>query len=117
LAGAPPLSGFFAKLSLLQGAALKGRWEMVAIMLAVGVVTLMSMIKIWSEAYAKPLPEGSRLEGASKAKWMLPAGVLAAIVILMGLGAGPVQDVLMRAGAELSSPDQYQRLVLGGNEP
>lgn len=117
LAGAPPLSGFFAKLSLLQGAALKGRWEMVAIMLAVGVVTLMSMIKIWSEAYAKPLPEGSRLEGGPKAKWILPAAILAAVVVFLGIGAGPVQEVLMRAGTELSDPELYRRLVLGDSPP
>src|SRR3954462_1484947 len=57
LAGMPPLSGFFAKLSLVQAGLGAGQYAIVAAALVVGLLTLFSMTKIWGEAFWKPLPQ------------------------------------------------------------
>ena len=54
LAGVPPLSGFFAKLALLQAGLATEQYAIVAAALGVSLLTLISMTKIWSEAFWKP---------------------------------------------------------------
>ncbi|MGC5628621.1 monovalent cation/H+ antiporter subunit D family protein [Georgenia sp. Z1344] len=48
LAGIPPFSGFVAKLSLITASIGAGEIGAVVVMLAVSLVTLLSMLKIWS---------------------------------------------------------------------
>ena len=55
LAGLPPLSGFFAKLSLVQAGLELKQYVIVAVALGVSLLTLFSMIKIWTEAFWKPI--------------------------------------------------------------
>lgn len=59
LAGLPPFSGFWAKLMVVKSALdAGGGWPLalVVVALAVGMVTLLSMMKIWIEAYWKDAP-------------------------------------------------------------
>jgi len=63
LVGIPPLSGFWSKLLVLQEAIAQGRVVWTAVALAVSVLTLYSMMKIWMEAFWKPHP---------RADWTLP---------------------------------------------
>ena len=58
LVGIPPLSGFWAKLIVLQEALLQGRYVWTAVALIVSVLTLYSMMKIWMEAFWKRHPDG-----------------------------------------------------------
>jgi multicomponent Na+:H+ antiporter subunit D len=128
LAGIPPLSGFFAKLSILGAAVNLQDWLFVVTMLAVSLVTLLSMVKIWMEAYVKPLPE-ARHHGEPPSEeretqplstgrlWAGPAWTLAGVVMLMGIFAGPLQDTCMKVGRELSDPSGYITAVLGGDPP
>lgn len=51
LAGLPPFSGFVGKLALIIGAAEVGEWIAVAIMVIVSLITLLSMLKIWSGVF------------------------------------------------------------------
>jgi multicomponent Na+:H+ antiporter subunit D len=53
LAGMPPLSGFFAKLSLVQAGLAVGEYLVVGVALLVGALTLFSMTKIWGEVFWK----------------------------------------------------------------
>lgn len=57
LVGVPPLSGFWAKYLILQEALNQGRvvWTLVALL--VSVLTLYSMMKIWTEAFWKRHPQ------------------------------------------------------------
>jgi len=57
LVGIPPLSGFWAKLLVLQEAIGQGRVAWTAVALLVSVLTLYSMMKIWMEAFWKPHPD------------------------------------------------------------
>jgi multicomponent Na+:H+ antiporter subunit D len=61
LAGIPPLSGFFAKLALVQAGLAAKQYAIVATALGVSILTLFSMIKIWTEAFWKPLPDTGSL--------------------------------------------------------
>jgi multicomponent Na+:H+ antiporter subunit D len=56
LAGLPPLSGFFAKLSLIQAGLEVDSYWIVGVALAVSLLTLYSMNKIWTLAFWQPTP-------------------------------------------------------------
>ncbi len=114
LAGLPPLSGFFGKLTLVQAGLKAGSPAIVATALGVSLLTLFSMMKIWNEAFWKPRPEGDppptgeRLRG-----WLLPTAALSTLTLLLGLGAGPAMTLALRAGAQLADPASYVLAVLG----
>jgi multicomponent Na+:H+ antiporter subunit D len=117
LAGLPPLSGFFAKLALVRGGLASEQFLVTGIALAVGLLTLLSMMKIWAEAFWKPKPAGTadtpvRVEGSRML--LTPIAVLAAITVLIGVGAEPVFDLSLRASDQLLDRDAYIRAVLGG---
>jgi multicomponent Na+:H+ antiporter subunit D len=57
LGGIPPLSGFIAKLVLVQAGLEAGEYGIVATAIAVGLLTLFSMAKIWNGAFwGEPAP-------------------------------------------------------------
>lgn len=118
LAGLPPLSGFFAKLGLVQAGLAQRSYLIVGVALAVSILTLYSMIKIWNEAFWKPRPaEDESASSAPQAgsKWtILLAAVasLALITVIMGLGASPAFALALRAGEQLMNPTAYIQAVL-----
>jgi len=118
LAGLPPLSGFFAKLGLLQAGLAQSQYGIVAVALGVSLLTLFSMMKIWNEAFWKPaaLLPPTVAEGADVMlqSWLTPVALLAALSLLLGLGAGPAFGLALRAGAELMDPLAYVEAVFGG---
>lgn len=122
LAGIPPLSGFWAKLALVRAGLLEGRYVVVAAALAVSILTLFSMTKIWAEAFWKdrPVPPGEprvlyHPHVAGRA-WLLlgmPALLLALTTVVMGVGAEPVFRLSLAAADQLLNPDLYIAAVLG----
>ena len=56
LAGIPPFSGFLAKLALIEAGLEIDHLLIVLVALAVSLLTLYSMLKIWNAAFWKPLP-------------------------------------------------------------
>ncbi|HRE27811.1 MAG TPA: Na+/H+ antiporter subunit D [Anaerolineales bacterium] len=112
LAGLPPLSGFFAKLSLVRAGLEAGQYLSVAVALGVSLLTLFSMIKIWVEAFWKPLPETGVTVAVPIREWLPPLVLLAAVAIGLGLGAGPAFALASRAGAQLLDPAAYIAAVL-----
>lgn len=120
LAGMPPLSGFFAKLSLVQAGLAAGQYAIVATALGVSILTLYSMIKIWNEAFWKPLPQEEPETGERAGERqrlpvarILPVAGLVALVVLIGLGAQPVFELAGEAAGQLLDPEGYIRAVLG----
>lgn len=112
LAGLPPLSGLFAKLAIVRAGLQASEWLIVATALAVSVLTLYAMTKIWNEAFWAPArfpASGDRLG------WplVLSTAALGCTTIVMGLGAEPLFDVAQRAAEQLLHPDAYIRAVLG----
>ena len=51
LAGIPPFSGFVAKLLVMRAAALEGAYLSLAAAVAVSLLTLVSMLKIWNAVF------------------------------------------------------------------
>ena len=115
LAGLPPLSGFFAKLGLIQAGLEAESHAIVIVALAVSLVTLLSMMKIWAEVFWKPLPDGAPPPAArsTPASMLLPVAAMALITVCIGLGAQPVFALAERAAAQLLDPSAYVAAVLG----
>jgi multicomponent Na+:H+ antiporter subunit D len=115
LAGIPPLSGFWAKFVLVKASLEGGAWIAAAVALVTGLLTLLSMSKIWNEVFLKPHPGGAaglrRGDGLRPARWAVAA--LATLTVLIGLGAGPVMDYAVATAEQLTSPQHYIRAVLG----
>jgi multicomponent Na+:H+ antiporter subunit D len=118
LAGLPPFSGFFAKLGLVRAGLDAGQYLIVAVALGVSLLTLFSMVKIWGEAFWKPIPEQNVEEmetaGLRLGNWLFPIALLSAISVVLGLGAGPAFDIALQAGNQLMDPQGYIQAVLGG---
>lgn len=117
LAGIPPLSGFWAKLVLVQASLEVESWAIAATALVVGLLTIFSMSKIWLEAFWKPHPQGEaavlRLTRAETVLLVGPVAVLAAITVAIGVAPQPFLDLAARSAAELLAPEAYVRTVLG----
>jgi multicomponent Na+:H+ antiporter subunit D len=113
LAGVPPLSGFIAKLGIVT-AALDGSHPWVgAVALGVGLLTLLSMARVWDEAFWKP--EGTNSVAAAPSSLMLaPIAALVGLTLAVSIAAGPVFEVSRRAAEQLLHPAEYVRAVLGG---
>jgi multicomponent Na+:H+ antiporter subunit D len=122
LAGLPPLSGFFAKLTLVQAGLASKEYLLVAAALGVGLLTLFSMTKIWAEAFWKQAPEpcgetiSSGATDESPAVGLLvivPIAALALTTILIGFAAEPIYLLARRAAEQLIDPAEYIHAVLG----
>ena len=123
LAGLPPLSGFFAKLSLIQAGLSNGQYGIVAVALGVSILTLYSMSKIWNEVFWKSQPsssvfkEGERVMENQSGRMSLlvfPVAVMAVFTITIGLLAEPLFTLSLGAAEQLMNPAGYLQAVLGG---
>ena len=126
LAGLPPFSGFVAKLTLVAGALEAGEWAAAATAVAVSVITLMSMLKIWGSAFWGTPPDEARDEGAAgsdggvvvrdpprvRPLLLFPALVLALTTLSLGLGGQLLLGLSAQAAAHLLDPSTYVEAVL-----
>ncbi|PTY06754.1 Na+/H+ antiporter subunit D [Verrucomicrobia bacterium LW23] len=83
LGGIPPLSGFWAKLALIKETLGMGAWIAAGIALAVGLLTLFSMTKIWSEAFWKDRPEDTAPARALHWGHVVPMIILATATLIL----------------------------------
>ncbi|MCB1133128.1 MAG: Na+/H+ antiporter subunit D, partial [Verrucomicrobiae bacterium] len=117
LGGIPPLSGFWAKLNLLQAGVAGGHWWFLAAALGVGILTLFSMIKIWNESFwkAPESPPPSETEVPRRHY----AGILAlcSLTLVFSLGGGFAFELADRAAEEIADPSFYQNAVWKGGTP
>jgi multicomponent Na+:H+ antiporter subunit D len=115
LAGIPPLSGFWAKLTLIRAGLAAEQYAIVAVALAVSLLTLFSMIKIWAEVFWKDAPERAARPLLPTVSWTLylaPIIVLAAVGVIMGLTAEPFLNLAQQAAEQLLNPALYIEAVL-----
>ncbi|MDJ0842026.1 MAG: Na+/H+ antiporter subunit D [Acidobacteriota bacterium] len=117
LAGIPPLSGFFSKFIIIRAGLETGDIALVVTALVVGVLTLISMTKIWQEAFWKAQPEHDEDDQPKKsvgvAQWV-PVAALAVITVIIGIAAEPVMNFAETAATQLLDPAAYIAAVLGG---
>ena len=125
LAGVPPLSGFFAKLALIEAGLDAKEYAIVATALGAGLLTLLVMARMWTEAFWKPAPETSapgtgEVEAATATglgglrPLIAPIILLAVLTVIIGLVAEPVFSLATRAAQQLMNPTEYIHAVLGG---
>ncbi len=122
LAGIPPLSGFWAKFTLIRAGLDARQYAMVAVALLVSLLTLYSMVKIWIQAFWKPQPEAypqpQRPFHADRAGWiyrLVPIATLAVCTIVIGLAAEPIFRIALEAANQLIDPSAYIAVVLEGS--
>ena len=118
LAGLPPFSGFLAKFALVDAGLEAGAYIAVAASLAVGLLTLYSMTKIWAgvfwgERELEPRSE-PRSDGRSGSPWgmLLGTGILVVASLGVSVWAGTLYDVAERAAEDLMNPSRYVEVVL-----
>lgn len=122
LAGVPPFSGFVAKFTLVTAAIDAGHIAAAVAMVAVSLLTLMSMLKIWSgifwgEGDTSTTSTGSTLveiktERKIGTGLIAPAALLALLSIALGVGAELVFNLAQIAAAGLVDPSAYIEAVL-----
>ncbi len=117
LAGIPPLSGFWAKFTLIKAGLEVHSYFIVITALAVSLLTLYSMTKIWTQAYWKKQPEEfERPLPPRGSGWVIrfaPVVLLAACTVAIGLGAEFFLSVSLKAAEQLLNPSLYVETVLG----
>jgi multicomponent Na+:H+ antiporter subunit D len=113
LAGMPPLSGFFAKLTLVRAGLEQERYVLVGTAVTVSLLTLFSMTKVWSEAFWKEPPVRPAPSGRLPLSLVVPSATLALLTCLLGLFADEALAVGTRLAEELLSHHAYVTAVMG----
>jgi multicomponent Na+:H+ antiporter subunit D len=114
LAGVPPLSGFFAKFIMVKASLDTQEYLVAGVMLGVGLLTLFSMVKIWTEAFLKPSPVDAVSEGRVGVASWVPVLGFALLAIAMGVGAEWWWRPMELAGEQMFNRSGYIEAVLGG---
>ncbi|ALA68107.1 Na+/H+ antiporter subunit D [Corynebacterium lactis] len=140
LGGIPPFSGFLGKVLLIQAGAESGTataWILVAGSIVTSLLTLYTMIIVWSKAFWRDrsdAPEGdmalatpATLRERTKLVALderadvgrIPLGMLAPTMLLVVASvavtilAGPLSGIANRAATNVSNVDAYRTAVLG----
>jgi len=115
LAGVPPFSGFFAKFLMLQGAAAIPNYWAMFFTLAVGFLTLFSMMKIFIYCYwGAEQPVRADLPADFNYKPLLaPCLALVAFSLAMGIFGQLSVGLVTEAAAQIMDPANYIGPVLG----
>jgi multicomponent Na+:H+ antiporter subunit D len=119
LTGIPPLSGFVAKLAIVRAAADEAQYVVVVVAVVVGLLTLISMIKIWTSVFWghdgevtwRDSPEGEPTKPHVRMSMVIPAVALAAFSIILGVGGQPLLEAAQVAAEGLIDTTAYQTAV------
>ncbi|AJR05634.1 Na+/H+ antiporter subunit D [Photobacterium gaetbulicola] len=116
LAGFPPLSGFWGKFLVIKASIVNDYNILAATALVVGLLTIFSMTKIWSEAFWKaPVANqtAQELTLPTTLLYCLPIATLTVMTITIGLVAQPFFEFANEAAEQILNPIQYIHAVLG----
>ncbi|MDW8059060.1 MAG: Na+/H+ antiporter subunit D [Thermomicrobium sp.] len=113
LAGIPPLSGFVAKLLVIRAGLEAGAYLVTAVAIVVGLLTLLSMLKIWNEAFWKESTDRPVATDRLPLRLVLPTVVLATVTVALGVFAEPILRLAHQAAGQLLDPEAYRTAVLG----
>jgi multicomponent Na+:H+ antiporter subunit D len=126
LAGLPPLSGFWAKLAIIKAGFEAQQYTLTVVALFAGLLTLVSMLKIWNEVFWKPAPDGENESDPGQQQepppqrltlLVAPSVVLAALTLAIGLYPQALLWVSQRAASELLDRSGYVQAVLQEPQP
>jgi multicomponent Na+:H+ antiporter subunit D len=112
LAGIPPFSGFAGKLLILQGAAEKGAYFGMAVVLISSLMVLYSVMKIFMNGFWGTPKADYALTNGKVNKMLVPAVLLVIISVLFGVGTESVYPYITQAVDSLMNPEIYNKAVL-----
>ncbi len=112
LAGVPPLSGFLGKIAIIEGTFAAGAYWLGGLVLVVGLLTLMSMGRTWSDAFWRPAAADTDLATPGTPLLIAISG-LSLVTLAITFGAEPLFELTSRAAQQLLQRDEYLRAVLG----
>lgn len=113
LAGLPPTSGFFGKFLLLSAGIEAGRYAAVAVGFVAGLLTLFSMIKIWTKAFwGEPTCDRPR---SPERLHLVAIGLLVSFSVTLAIAAEPLYGWASETAGQLLDTDGYVRSVLAGD--
>jgi multicomponent Na+:H+ antiporter subunit D len=122
LAGIPPLSGFWAKVMIIEAGLELSAHLVIALVLLISLITFIPLIRIWSEAFWKSAPGKQSPQQQNQAQQArlapIPAVALTPVIglslILLWIGLQPAMliDVADRAAQHLLAPQAYVDSVL-----
>lgn len=119
LAGIPPFSGFVPKVGLVAAGLEEHQYAIVAVSLLVTVLTLFSLVKIWSGVFWNPAVEAPEGVPRPVGRWggpplmVLPTAALLVAGLVIAVAAGPLYELCHRAATDLLDPTAYVKAVLG----
>lgn len=122
LVGIPPLSGFWAKVFLIEAGFRTEEYTLVAFIILGSFFTLFVIARTWAEAFWKQgeeLPKKeyvkyfSELKPLKRYAMVVPIVMLALVTLYIGLGAENIVTVSKIIGAELMDTTPYIEAVLG----
>lgn len=111
LAGVPPTSGFVSKYALAAAGLAAGRYVAVGVAFAAGLLTLFSMMKIWTMAFWGT-PAGTQAV-APRPLQLAAAGLLVSFSVTLAIGAGPLYDWALATARQVLDAPAYVASVLG----
>jgi multicomponent Na+:H+ antiporter subunit D len=117
LAGLPPFSGFLAKYSLVRTGFDNGQWIIIGIAIAVSLMTLISMTKIWIGLFwgeiMPAVPEGR--VGILRHYRLMTVSTVALIAGTLAIATfgGPLYNFCIGAAEQLTNPMIYIQAVRG----
>jgi len=100
LGGIPPFSGFFAKLFVIQEVFAMEAFLVAGAAIAVGLLTLYSMTKIWAEAFWKESPRQTALCRIPRLQ-LMPVAMLSVMTVLLGVFVEPAYEISQEASRQL----------------
>lgn len=116
LAGLPPLSGFVGKVGLVESGLGQRQWTIVAVALVGSVLTLVSMLKIWTGLFwgrAAGLP--AERDGVLRHHPLMSSvtGAVVALGLVIAFAGGPIYRFCERAAQSIEQPNGYRDAVNG----
>ena len=114
LAGIPPFSGFVAKLALVEAGFGIEEWAVVATSLVVSLLTLFSMLKIWTGVFWGPVESPLDDDSPRRPPWTMVAATtgMVGITLAIAFGGTAVYSWSDQAARTLLEPDEYVEEVL-----
>src|SRR5690606_31757717 len=111
-AGVPPLSGFWGKFMIIQEGLAQSQWTLVAFSLIASILTLLSMLKIWTGSFWKREPADRKPTFTKSSRGMTAvAAGLAVTSLVIGVGSNVFIRVAEHAAKETMDRSAYVESV------
>jgi multicomponent Na+:H+ antiporter subunit D len=120
LVGTPPLSGFWPKLLLIQGALQSEHYYLIAGIILASFLTLWAVVRVWSKVFWSNVTEMiksddneySRMRLIDRVGLVFPVGLLAGLSVLISFMWPAVAEWCIMVADQLINPEGYIEAVL-----